>query len=59
MAGEHYISVAPDFSNAEEVFSRVTDLPYLTELTRRTREMVLGRHCLKHRIAELMRFSNV
>ena len=51
---EHYIVMERDFSNADEVLAKMTDTAYVTELANRTRAMVMGSHCLKHRIAGLM-----
>lgn len=51
---ENYIVMNADLSNLDSVLNKVTDTPYLKDLTARTRDMVLKKHCLKHRIANIL-----
>lgn len=53
-AGEHYLALAPDFSNVDEVLRRFRDRALVTEMVGRTREYVLDAHTYDHRIRALV-----
>jgi hypothetical protein len=54
-AEEHYLPLEHNLSNADQVLSKMGDIPYLEKLSNRARAYVLENHCLKHRVHFLMK----
>lgn len=52
--GEHYIPLASDLSNLQEVADAVRDLGYLEALTSRALEHALAAHTYAHRVAAVL-----
>jgi hypothetical protein len=50
---EHYLSLARDFSNVDDVMARFKDVEARRRMVERTREYVRAEHTLRHRIAAM------
>jgi hypothetical protein len=51
--GQHFLELAPDFSNAEEVRRRFSDVAERRRIATTAREHALSSHTYAHRIAAL------
>jgi hypothetical protein len=54
VADEHYLALAPDFSNIDDVLGRFRDESYRVQMVRRTREWALEQHTHRHRVRALL-----
>lgn len=54
-ADEHYLALAPDFSNIDDVLARFRDQAYRQAMVDRAYEHVMSAHTYAHRVAELRR----
>ena len=52
-AGEHYVALAPDFANLDDVLALLRDVPARQAIVDRAYEHVMSAHTYAHRLAEL------
>jgi hypothetical protein len=50
---EHYLALARDFGNVDDVLARFRDVSERRRMVERTREYVLAEHTLRHRVAAM------
>jgi spore maturation protein CgeB len=53
-ADEHYISLASDYSNLDDVLDRFGDVNYRSNIAKNAHQYVMAYHTYDHRIAELL-----
>lgn len=53
-ADEHYISLASDYSNLDDVLDRFGDVNYRSNIAKNAHQYVMAHHTYDHRIAELV-----
>jgi hypothetical protein len=52
-AGEHYVALAPDFTNLDEVLALLRDVRARQAIVDRAYDHVMSAHTYTHRLAEL------